>query len=362
MSAMRSVPAVPHRWHWLIRGFQRYAHRYVRKHFHAVRLSKSGSPLASGDEPLLVVLNHPSWWDPLIGIVLSRAFGARDHFAAIDAVAVRQYRFFQKLGFVGVDTKSLRGAAEFLRTGAAILAQPRHVFWVTAQGRFTDVRERPLALRSGVGHLAARLTAGIVLPVALEYTFWTERTPEALVRVGEPLQIADHPGLNGQCVDCADRSRAHPQPRRPERGVDGPRPGRVHGTARGQERGRRGLRRLAAGEVVAARAEVRRVARRGDARGEAVTLLVLAWMASGCAAVPALLYLWNSFLFREPPQLQEPLAASRDGREESLAKPQATSISVLIPARNEELGIEACLRSVLASRHVELEVIVLDDG
>jgi glycosyltransferase involved in cell wall biosynthesis len=39
-----------------------------------------------------------------------------------------------------------------------------------------------------------------------------------------------------------------------------------------------------------------------------------------------------------------------------------SSVSVLIPARNEELGIEACVRSVLASAHVNLEVIVLDDA
>jgi hypothetical protein len=53
-------------------------------------------------------------------------------------------------------------------------------------------------LQSGVGHLAARMRGGIVLPVALEYAFWTERTPGALVRIGEPLRIADHPGLNGK--------------------------------------------------------------------------------------------------------------------------------------------------------------------
>src|SRR5262249_37561366 len=106
--------------------------------------------------------------------------------------------FFKKLGFVGVDTKTLRGAAEFLRTGTAILSQPSRVYWVTAQGRFTDVRERPLAIQAGVGHLAARLERGIVLPLALEYTFWTERTPEALVRVGEPLSVAEHPGLSGK--------------------------------------------------------------------------------------------------------------------------------------------------------------------
>jgi hypothetical protein len=78
-----------------------------------------------------------------------------------------------------------------------------------------------------------------------------------------------------------------------------------------------------------------------------VTLLVLAWVAIGCAAVPALLYLWNSFLFRAPPALT--------GTEE------LPPVSVLIPARNEELGIEACMRSVLASRHIQFEVIVLDD-
>src|SRR5215212_4919493 len=81
---------LPRRWHWLIRAFRRYAVRYVRKHFHAVRLSKSGAAFPTTDEPLLVVLNHPSWWDPMIGIVLSRAFPDADQFAAIDAEAGRQ--------------------------------------------------------------------------------------------------------------------------------------------------------------------------------------------------------------------------------------------------------------------------------
>jgi 1-acyl-sn-glycerol-3-phosphate acyltransferase len=165
---------------------------------HAVRVSKSGTAFPTSDEPLLVVLNHPSWWDPMIGTVLSCQFPDREHFVAIDAIALEQYRFFRKLGFVGVDTKSLRGATAFLRAGCEILSQPNRLFWVTAQGRFTDVRERPLALQSGVGHLAARLERGFVLPVALEYTFWTERTPEALVRLGEPLSVAAHPGLSGK--------------------------------------------------------------------------------------------------------------------------------------------------------------------
>lgn len=176
--------ALPHRWTWLIRGFRRYCTRYVRKHFHAVRLSRSSHPFPSADEPILVVLNHPSWWDPLIGLILSNHFAERHQFAAIDAVAVNRYAFFKRLGFIGVDQNRLRGAAEFLRIGKTILSEPGRCFWVTAQGRFADVRERPLNLRSGVGHLATRLEAGFVVPLALEYAFWNESNPEALARFG----------------------------------------------------------------------------------------------------------------------------------------------------------------------------------
>lgn len=189
---------LPHRWLWLLRLFRKYSHRYLRRHFHGIRLSKSGHQFPPTEGPLLIVLNHPAWWDPMICMILSGLIPERDQFAAIDAEAVKQYSFFKKLGFVGVDTKSLRGAAEFIRTGTTILSKPERVFWVTAQGRFTDVRERPLAIQAGVGHLAARIPRGTIVPIALEYTFWSERTPEALVRVGEPLHVEGHGGLSGK--------------------------------------------------------------------------------------------------------------------------------------------------------------------
>ncbi|MCS6863984.1 MAG: lysophospholipid acyltransferase family protein [Gemmataceae bacterium] len=188
---------LPRRWPWLVRRFQYYASRYVRRHFHAVWLSRSSCGFPAGNQPLLIVLNHPSWWDPLICTILSRSLD-REHYAAIDAMALQKYRFFAKLGFVGIDTQSLRGASVFLRTGQAILSQPQRVFWVTAQGRFTDVRQRPLQLQPGVGHLAARLNGGFIVPLAVEYTFWNERTPEALVRIGQALNIADHPHRSGK--------------------------------------------------------------------------------------------------------------------------------------------------------------------
>jgi len=74
-------------------------------------------------------------------------------------------------------------------------------------------------------------------------------------------------------------------------------------------------------------------------------LEVVAAMMAVSAGVPALLFALNMRRYRLP----------KFGAE------RKTPVAVLIPARDEEKSIHACLESVLASREVELEVFVLDD-
>jgi 1-acyl-sn-glycerol-3-phosphate acyltransferase len=174
---------------FLCRLFRTYLRRYVRNHFHAVRLAGELPPIPDG--PLLVVCNHPSWWDPLVGLLLADRLG-RALYAPMEAAALDRYRFFTRLGVFGV-APGPAGARAFLRTGRAILETPGTALAVTAQGRFVDPRERPVRLMPGVGHLAHGVGRGTVLPVALEYPFWNERLPEALVRYGPPLTIT--PGV-----------------------------------------------------------------------------------------------------------------------------------------------------------------------
>jgi len=193
-----AAPPLPRRVGWLLNGFRWYVRRFLRKNFHAVRLSLGGAAIPADGEPLLIVTNHPSWWDPMLGAFLLDLFPNHAHYGAIDAEMLEKYRVFKKLGFFGIDTKSLRGAAQFLKTGTAVLALPGRAVWVTAQGEFADVRRRPLNLKPGVGHLAARMPRGWVLPIAFEYAFWNERTPEALVRIGEPLPAGRSPPSGGR--------------------------------------------------------------------------------------------------------------------------------------------------------------------
>jgi 1-acyl-sn-glycerol-3-phosphate acyltransferase len=166
--------------------FAAYSRRYMRRRFHAIRILKSGPLRQDLSRPLLIYLNHASWWDPLLCLDLARRwFPTRSSFAPMDAASVDRYRIFKHIGIYAIEQDSIRGAAAFLRTTCAILSVDRNIVWLTPQGRFTDVRERPIRLRSGIGALAARMPQVEFLPLAVEYTFWTEPRPEVLIAFGD---------------------------------------------------------------------------------------------------------------------------------------------------------------------------------
>jgi hypothetical protein len=73
-------------------------------------------------------------------------------------------------------------------------------------------------------------------------------------------------------------------------------------------------------------------------------MMILLILATVCALIPALLFLRNLRLFAPPP-----------------AGGSRPSVSVLIPARNEERSIRESVSAALKSEEVDLEVVVLDD-
>jgi 1-acyl-sn-glycerol-3-phosphate acyltransferase len=186
---MNAAPAISPN---ILRFFRRIVRGYFRRHFHAVRLS-AGIDAASFRGPLIVYANHSSWWDPMVAFFLGEElFANRPHYAPMDATALARYRILSRLGVFPVELNSARGAVQFLRTGQAVLAAGA-VLWVTPQGRFADVRERPLTFKPGLAALAARVAARhgscTLLPLAIEYPFWDERLPECLLRVGSPVIV-----------------------------------------------------------------------------------------------------------------------------------------------------------------------------
>lgn len=171
----------------VLRGFQWYVRRLLRKRFFAVRTSRSGVPSAdvwrSHSGPLLLLVNHASWWDPIVLAFLQGEWCAdRRVVAAMDRVQLERFAMFRRMGVFGIDPDdpaSLPAMLDYV--GQIVMREPRSIVMLTPQGRFTDVRER-LRLRPGAAAIAARLSHVRAVSLSLEYPFWLDAKPEVLLR------------------------------------------------------------------------------------------------------------------------------------------------------------------------------------
>ncbi len=182
--------------------FRAYLHAFAWQRFAAVRVARAGLPAAHAGKPLVIYSNHPGWWDPaMFMLVLPKFFPRRLGFAPMEAAQLQRWAMFRRFGAFGV-APGLRGAARFLQVARQGLEDPRALLVITAEGAFTDARPRPLSLRAGIAHLARDLPGVVFLPLALEYCFWNESRPEALLRFGVPISGG------GSVAACAARLTA----------------------------------------------------------------------------------------------------------------------------------------------------------
>lgn len=168
-------------------GFRHYVRRYLQNHLSSLRIAKGTVPNLPRERAVICFVNHPSWWDPLIAMTINeRLFEGRTFYAPMDARALKAYPVFRKLGYFDIDMRSPEGARRFLGISRQVLRDHGNALWLTPGGRFEDVR-RATEFQPGLAHLAVHIAGVTLLPMALELTFWEERTPEALVEFGAPI-------------------------------------------------------------------------------------------------------------------------------------------------------------------------------
>jgi hypothetical protein len=156
--------------------------------FNATRVAKE-TPIPAPDTPRLVLYtNHPAWWDAVLYVFLARrVFANRPVFSPMEASMLERYGFMGRMGAFGVARGSIQAALDFRAASTVIFERPDNFMIIACQGRFADVRERPLRVEGGIAHLPD-VAAGITFaPLAIEYVPWQEKRPECLLRFGETI-------------------------------------------------------------------------------------------------------------------------------------------------------------------------------
>jgi 1-acyl-sn-glycerol-3-phosphate acyltransferase len=179
------IPAAPNR--RFAGVFLWWLRRMMARNWHAVRIDPASVDvlrrLGSEREPAVAVMNHCSWWDPLVGLWLAERFTpARQLIGPMEAQQLSKFKFFTKLGVFGLEPdhpNSLDEVVAYLQ--GLFRADPATILWITPQGQFADVRV-PVRVRPGVAAIAARCRVRRCVSIAIEYGFWTDQRPEIFLR------------------------------------------------------------------------------------------------------------------------------------------------------------------------------------
>jgi 1-acyl-sn-glycerol-3-phosphate acyltransferase len=168
----------------MLRFFDRYVERYLRRRFHRLLLWPSGdAPALARARPVVFAMSHGSWWDVLVGYYLARRVIGVPSYAPMDEAQLRRYRILSRLGVYSIDRGSVAGLRQFFRYTTELLRRGGAV-WMTPQGEIAPHWVRPVRFQKGLGHLVRRVPGLAVVPVGVAYEFLEEPRPEILVKLG----------------------------------------------------------------------------------------------------------------------------------------------------------------------------------
>jgi acyl-CoA synthetase (AMP-forming)/AMP-acid ligase II/1-acyl-sn-glycerol-3-phosphate acyltransferase/acyl carrier protein len=195
----------------LVLSLARYPVWYLfRRHFDAVWLDRAYAP-ASGSTRTVYFLNHSSWWDYLVPLLLdSFVFHQRARYMmAHDIMSRRWYlrRLFQAAGVfsVGKDNPALRAAA--LRYAADFLSREGTALYIYPQGKARPEGEE-IRFQDGIGWLHAQCPGVDFVPVACHLHVLSTPRPQLYLKVDTPVVLTDPPASSeGRCRRLEARCR-----------------------------------------------------------------------------------------------------------------------------------------------------------
>jgi 1-acyl-sn-glycerol-3-phosphate acyltransferase len=135
-------------------------------------------------EPVLVAMNHVSFWDGFLLPCLERALQA-DAYCLMERANLERLPFLRFTGALPLDCADVRRARTDLEQAARLLDRPGRLLFVFPTGKQVPARF-PLRFRSGVARVAE--LAGVpIVPAALGYDFLEDPKPEIRISIGAPV-------------------------------------------------------------------------------------------------------------------------------------------------------------------------------
>ncbi|ADH99714.1 lysophospholipid acyltransferase family protein [Salisediminibacterium selenitireducens] len=171
-----------------VKLFHVYNLHLLKKSFHHIGLSKTSIHPDRIPDSSLFLINHSSWWDPLLLFYVNEVWLKKDGIAMMDQNGLERFPFFRKLGAYSIDASNRRAILTSLKYTARKLDQGTSVF-LFPQGKETHIDQRPLDFMPGASFIQEKSPHVKVVPISFYHHFFHHQRPEWFVHIGEPLSF-----------------------------------------------------------------------------------------------------------------------------------------------------------------------------
>jgi chlorobactene lauroyltransferase len=172
----------------------------LKKQFHHVLVQQCGSLPRPATGPLILYLNHSSWWDGYLMMLCHRRLLGRrfSSYLLMEEKQLRDYRFFAWCGAFSINRHDPADVQRSLDYISGLLRRRRErALFIFPQGKIVHPDRRPLETYSGVARIALALEQATLCPLVFRYEFGGRQKATAYIRIGpswrlDPTSAADH--------------------------------------------------------------------------------------------------------------------------------------------------------------------------
>jgi chlorobactene lauroyltransferase len=191
---------------WFISLFDLYVRNLFRRRFKNIAIDQHYQP-SDGDKTIYF-LNHTSWWDGLIPLLLNQKLFRQRARAMMEDRQMHRHKFFRKIGAFSINLQDPRGSVRSLRYAADSMKRPNASLFIYPEGRIVPFTDAKPEFKPGLAWISGKCPEADLVPIGIYITTARFDKPELYIRIGTPADrnaVADGENL----TDMLERHMKH---------------------------------------------------------------------------------------------------------------------------------------------------------
>jgi len=172
---------------WFIALFERYVRLLFWRRFKRVWVHEGYRP--TKESKTIYYLNHSSWWDGLIPLLLNQKLFRQNARAMMEDKQMRQHSFFKRIGAFSVNLENPRAVIRSLRYAVDSFERPNSSLFIYPEGAIVPFSTNKPSFKKGLAWIAQKSPEADVVPIGVYIHIAAYDKPELFLKVGEQLSF-----------------------------------------------------------------------------------------------------------------------------------------------------------------------------